>query len=432
MGNDLGSLTGDPSQMGKAMIISSGRRIQVSNLPQAAGLDGKTLAEFLNKVMLAAKLTIEGGDCVTDVLMNMDGQMAYVDFRSPEETSNSLTLDGIQLHGQSLKLSRPPEFAAPMIPALMPGRLPPSAMSVGGMMAMPGSMSTVPGIAQMLRPGMSFGIPPPPPAPGILGGVMNVPGLSATRTAMATTRLARRVRFANLPIADNITNQTVIDFVNMAMRNMKKAVKGGSCVIDCLRAGKGEFALVEFRTLAEASGAMSLHGTLFEGKPVYVSRLDGFSDPPLDVIQRLIGTGIVGSPGDLASVPEMCVLTMNPTRVLVLTNTLTLEDLNDQEELQDIMDDTHEKCEQDFGKVSSMIAVDPRVCAVDPCLKDFLTKVVIEFESPDFALKAQKGLDKQKFCDRVVSALFMHEDNFAIVKTAYNLAKAFDPQKQKE
>lgn len=124
------------------------------------------------------------------------------------------------------------------------------------------------------------------------------------------------------------------------MKAMGKSVKGGSSVIDCFRGGKGDFALVEFRTLAEvvmvllfmdvtpglfvcvqqASGAMMLHGTMFEGKAIMASRLDGFADPPIDMIQRfsiflppppacllshlgfrLIGTGIVGSPGDLCT-----------------------------------------------------------------------------------------------------------------------------------
>ena len=108
----------------QAAVTRRARRLHIGNLPP--GLNPAALRELFNDTMKAAKLTLDEEPCVNDVSMNPgpDTKFAFLEFRSAAETNNAMNLDGMQLLGKNIKVSRPndfmpapPELLSQIIPA---------------------------------------------------------------------------------------------------------------------------------------------------------------------------------------------------------------------------------------------------------------------------------------------------------------------------
>ena len=83
---------------------------------------------------------------------------------------------------------------------------------------------------------------------------------------------------------------------------------------------------------------------------------------------------------------------------------LSMEDLNNPEEYQDILDDTKEQCGE-FGTLVSVII--PRNDEVGA------TKIFLEYHTIDDAAKAIAGLQGRTFDGRLVEATYFDETKFA-------------------
>lgn len=95
------------------------RRVYVGGLPPAA--NEQTIAAFFNQVMSAIGGNTSGmGDAVMNVYINHEKKFAFVEMRTVEEASNAMALDGISLEGAPVKVRRPTDYNASQAAALGP------------------------------------------------------------------------------------------------------------------------------------------------------------------------------------------------------------------------------------------------------------------------------------------------------------------------
>lgn len=97
------------------------------------------------------------------------------------------------------------------------------------------------------------------------------------------------------------------------------------------------------------------------------------------------------------------------TRVVILTDAVTLEELTDDGEYADIIEDMRDECGK-HGICSNLVIPRPTAQNATPPGSG---KVIIEFLDINAAVKARNAMHGRKFGGRVVSAAYMAEDAFA-------------------
>lgn len=103
----LGMLPGvqPPSQQ----ATRHARRVYVGGLPPTA--NEQNIATFFSNALAAVGGTTAGpGPCVVNVYINYEKKFAFVEFRTVEETSNAMALDGIMFEGVSVRVRRPNDY----------------------------------------------------------------------------------------------------------------------------------------------------------------------------------------------------------------------------------------------------------------------------------------------------------------------------------
>ncbi|KAG6542559.1 hypothetical protein Mapa_016030 [Marchantia paleacea] len=88
------------------------RRLYVGNVPATVS-DGELL-EFMNAAMLSANANhLAGTKPCINCSVNVDKSYAFAEFITPEDATAALAFDGVTLHGTTLKIRRPKDFAQP-------------------------------------------------------------------------------------------------------------------------------------------------------------------------------------------------------------------------------------------------------------------------------------------------------------------------------
>ena len=92
----------------QAALTRRARRLHVGNLPP--DITAEALKELFNSVMQAANLALDTSPCVNEVSMAGENKYSFLEFRSVQETTNALALDGMQLLGRPLRVARPNDY----------------------------------------------------------------------------------------------------------------------------------------------------------------------------------------------------------------------------------------------------------------------------------------------------------------------------------
>lgn len=96
-------------------VTRQARRLYVGNLP--FGAQQEDLRDFFNKVMMEAQGAARNpGDSVLSVYINHQRRFAFAEFRTMEEATSAMALDGISYQGESLKVGRPANYNPAMLP----------------------------------------------------------------------------------------------------------------------------------------------------------------------------------------------------------------------------------------------------------------------------------------------------------------------------
>lgn len=93
------------------------------------------------------------------------------------------------------------------------------------------------------------------------------------------------------------------------------------------------------------------------------------------------------------------------TKIVCISNLLSDAEMADQQESQDVLEDTKDKCEEDFGPVASAILVLPS----DGDLQGWTGRLLVHFNDMEHAKKAAEKLHGLKFDGRPVACSFVDE-----------------------
>lgn len=344
------------------------RRLYVGGIPPSFG--DTELISFINEQVLKFGLNTQPGAPLMTSGINRERNFSFIEFRSAEEATKAISLDGITAEGVQLRIKRPKDY-----------------------MPTPGA-------------------PPDPPPVHIPGMVSNlvadtpnklfVGNLPIEMTAQQVQEILSSfgpLRSFHLPMAGPGANKgfafcefldvSLTDMVCEGLNNMEMVDK--RLVVQRAAVGKSGQLLNPQSKMPNKGGMMGMPG--LPGMPGMMP-LPGM---PMGVPIPL-GAG--------SSVPHEIV---QATTILVLMNMVTREELVDDEEYEDIIDDIRSECQKSGTVVSLEI---PRPVAGEPDGPG-VGKIFVEFSAVEEAQKSQMSLSGRKFGGNVVMTSFWTADKYA-------------------
>lgn len=225
-----------------------------------------------------------------NVFINSEKKFAFVEFRSVEECSNAMALDGIVYEGVPIRIRRPNDYN-PVSAAILGPANPSAALNLAAL------------------------------------------GLSA-----ASTLDLDRICVGGLPTS--LTEAQVRELLQAfgPLRSLELVQDAAS--------SKG-FALCSYADASVTDLACSgLHGMALGDTQLSMQRVTAAAELPPVVLQRLAEHAAIGALPPAAAGPP-------PTPVLVLENVVTEEELRNDEEFADISMDMREECGR-FGHIEAL------------------------------------------------------------------------------
>eukprot|EP00591_Stephanopyxis_turris_P004781 CAMPEP_0195508212 /NCGR_PEP_ID=MMETSP0794_2-20130614/1487_1 /TAXON_ID=515487 /ORGANISM="Stephanopyxis turris, Strain CCMP 815" /LENGTH=365 /DNA_ID=CAMNT_0040635121 /DNA_START=631 /DNA_END=1728 /DNA_ORIENTATION=- len=327
------------------------RELFVGNTP--AGTSEMLLREFLNGAMRRTNLVAANATPV--IQCRVSAKFAFIECATVDDANKALNLNGIPFMGMSLKLSRPSKYVGPHFPAKTWQEL--------------------------------TGQPLPP----------NCAPVNA-----AEEKVNRELFIGNT--TPEMTEQMLTDFLGKAMEQVGLTTSPGNPITSCRVSGK--FAFVELRSKEETANALNLNNIPYLGAMLRVGRPSKYAGPHTshgnweDILAKYMSGELkLPSQGGPSAAPPV----QNPTKVVVLKNMLTKEDLAEDQEYEEILEDTKEECSQ-FGLLKNIEI--PRSGPGE-------SMIFLEYVSADDASKAVKGLQGRTFDGKKVEATFYDEEKFA-------------------
>jgi len=284
------------SNVAVALAINStltrqARRIYVGNIP--FGANEAMMKGFFNEQMNMTGLSDRkaDGDPVIAAQVNGDKNFAFLEFRSVDEATKSMSFDGILFNGQTLKIRRPRDYQP------LPGT------EEAADIVVPGVISTV--VKDTAHKIFIGGLPNYLTDDQVKELLVSFGALKAFNLVTdAGTQLSKGYAFAEY-IDPNITDQA-IDGLNGMQLGDKKL-------------------LVQRASVGKRGDQMGGVGGGMQVEPVQL---------------QVEGLHMVGGSGPA-------------TEILVLMNMVTPEELLDDEEYEDILEDIKEECGK-YGFVRSL------------------------------------------------------------------------------
>ncbi|KAH8290900.1 hypothetical protein KR054_006901, partial [Drosophila jambulina] len=340
-----------------AMVTRQARRLYVGNIP--FGITEEDMMDFFNQQLRALGLNKHNGDgnAVLTCQTNLEKNFAFLEFRSMDEATQAINFDGINFHGQNLKIRRPHDYH------------PVSSVNSNDEYSKPLATTTTafPPIAvtSMSSNTISSSVPDSP-------NKIYIGGLPACLEEPQIKELLLsfgQLRGFNL-IKDSVTNMSkgfaFFEYVDPTVTDQAIAGLNGMQL--------GERKLVVQRSIAGGKAA---------------------TNPSVPILQV---------PGLSASI----LTTGTPTEVLCLLNMVLPEELLDDEEYQDIRTDIQLECAK-YGEVRSLKIPRPIGKSHSPL---GCGKVYVEFECVADCQKALKALTGRRFSGRIVMTSYYDTEKY--------------------
>lgn len=334
------------------------RRLYVGGIGEVAEHE---ISVFFNDVIDRALGERQEGGAVVSVYINRERHFAFVELKSIELTTACMNLDGVSFRGQPLKIRRPNDYNPATIPQDL-GPIPQLNLAALGIVS-----TTV-----QDSPNKIF-----------VGGIpyhLNDDQVKELLQAFGPLKSFHLVKELNTNMSKGYgfceyLDPSVTDQACLGLNDMKL----GDKTLTVRRAMSSESAK------AVASAAGSVNSALSMGLDATSAALQTIS---------MAGFGL-GVPLGV------------PSRVIILNNMVTPEELEDEEEYTDILDDIKSECER-FGKVLSLVIPRPR-----DGVASAVGKVFVEFDSVPSAQAASTELHGRGFANRIVAVEFMDEQKYA-------------------
>jgi splicing factor U2AF subunit len=356
------------------------RRIYVGNLPRDT--TEQEMIQFFNDAMRRLNIMKIQGDAVVGAQINYEKNFVFLDFRTPEEATAAMSLDGIKMRDQLLKVRRPNNYVS----------------------------ST---------------------SQGELYQKANIPGLVSTNVPDSENKLF----IGGLPA--QMSEETVLQLLNnigtLNAFNLVKDVNSGL--------SKG-YAFCEFASDEATDKAIQLlNGVEMGGKKLLVQRAsvgkqgqassttsEKVQDPQQSAIHNLLNMNVRIDQA-LAGLVSSGDAKIEPTNVLVLYNLVTLRDLVEDDYYRDLCRDIEAEASK-YGNVKSLVIPQPdnrekneyargeggdaenaEIYPFDDHHKG-IGKILIEFENVEQAERAQQELAGRKYQGRTCITSFHDVNDF--------------------
>lgn len=339
------------------------------------------MIEFFHTNMAACNFVTQPGDPVLACQINPEKNFAFLEFRSVEETTSAMALDGIQCKGQALKIRRPHDYQP------IPGSEPTPA-AIGGV------LSGLTGVGASTEP-----------AP-------HIPGVVSTVVADSPNK----IYIGGLPtyLTDDQIKEILTSFGQLRAFNLIRdpstlASKGYAfCeyldpnLTDQAILGLNGFELGDKKLIVQRASVGAKSGPL-----AAASGLSGLNPSAAAALLPLVQIQVPGLPSIPSnSAPRVL------TEVLCLMNMVEPNELKDDEEYQEIMEDILEECGK-YGTVRSIeIPRPPKHQGDEEKHVPGLGKVFVEFDSATEAQRAQVNLAGRRFANKVVVISYFDRDRY--------------------
>jgi len=351
--------------MGQGSMKS--RELYIGNLPE--GVPEAQLASFLNAAILQAELNTQPGMPITAVRCN--GRFAFAEFRSAEEASNAMNLNGIVIVGHGLNVGRPSAYQGPATQHIRWEQLMAEKIKQN-----PELRDTAIGM----------------PGPGAI-----VSGGGHACAGDPATKIARELYIGNMP--ETVNEIGLVQFFNEEMTKngmTDTSMPGFPCVVARIN---GRFAFVEFRSVPETDKALLLNGCMYNGCSLRVGRPRAYQPPGVAAAAAagLGGLPLVGlAPGE------------KPTECIQMANMVTPEELADDEEYTDIVEDIRGEMGK-YGEVAGMEVPRPPTEGEAP---ESIGIIYVKYTEVGAAIKAQMELEGRTFGGQNVACSFYPVDKY--------------------
>ncbi|CAL5373136.1 unnamed protein product [Camellia sinensis] len=354
-GQQFAALPVMPVQAMTQQATRHARRVYVGGLPPSA--NEQSVATFFSHVMSAIGGNTAGpGDAVVNVYINHEKKFAFVEMRSVEEASNAMALDGIIFEGAPVKVRRPSDYNPSLAATLGPSQPNPN-LNLG---------------AVGLTPGSAGGLEGPD-----------------------------RIFVGGLPYY----------FTEAQIRELLESfgpLRGFDLVKDRETGNSKGYAFCVYQDLSVTDIACAaLNGIKMGDKTLTVRRANqGTTQPKPEQENVLLHAQQQIALQRLMLQPPPAALA---TKVLCLTQVISVDELKDDEDYEDILEDMKTECGK-FGTLVNVVIPRPNPNG-EPT--PGLGKVFLEYVDVDSATKARQGLNGRKFGGNQVVAVFYPETKFS-------------------
>ncbi|KAG6468239.1 hypothetical protein ZIOFF_072812 [Zingiber officinale] len=311
------------------------------------------------------------GDAVVNVYINHEKKFAFVEMRSVEEASNAMSLDGIIFEGVSVKVRRPTDYNASLAAALGPSQ----------------------------------------PSPHLnLAAV----GLSSSNTIMGSEG-PDRIFVGGLPyyFADAQIRELLESFGPLRGLDLVKDRDTGNSK------GYG-FCVYQDPSVTDIACA-ALNGLKMGEKTLTVRRATasmGQMKPEQELIlqqahEHIAMQKLAFKSGGISPFPEagsvVNAAVELPTKVICLTEVVSVDELRDDAEYKEIVEDMREESEK-FGSLINLVI--PRPSQTGEMIPG-VGKVFLEYANIADSARAKVALHGRRFGENVVCAAYYPEEKFS-------------------
>lgn len=379
-----GAPPGPPSGAAAPQATRHARRLYIGSLPPSANEAATT--GFFNQALRAVggAAADQPGEPVLNTYFNAEKRFAFVEFRTVEETSNALGLDGVVMDAQSIRVRRPNDYnavaAAPLGPALPSPSLNLAAVGV---------TAPAPGAAPA-----GASVPPEDQANRLfIGGLpyfLTEPMVKELVEAFGPTKSFKLVVDPDTGNSKGYgffvyEDHSVTDVACQGLHGMKMGDKT--------------------LTVKRATGEKRDTGT-GDAAPAAAAALPGTDAAAL----QAAAAAHLAAAGGGAPPPPPAAASNPPSHVVFLSDMFEIDELRDDGEFADIEEDVRDECGK-FGSVVEVAIPRPRAPG-DETPVPGLGKAFVRYETVAGATAARDALHGRKFGGKVVNADFIDVDAF--------------------
>ncbi|KAJ6707042.1 U2 SNRNP AUXILIARY FACTOR LARGE SUBUNIT [Salix viminalis] len=425
-----------PAQAMTQQATRHARRVYVGGLPPLA--NEQTIAAFFSHIMASIGGNAAGpGDAVVNVYINHEKKFAFVEMRTVEEASNAMALDGIIFEGVAVRVRRPTDYNPSLAATLGPSQ-PSPLLNLAAVGLVPGTISGAEGpdrvfvgglpyyftelqIRELLESfgplrgfdlvkdrdtgnskGYGFCVYQDPAVTDIACAALN--GLKMGDKTLTVRRATERNAPARIHTSMHVYTSTNVEICALTERT------GG---VSCFSAFTLLFNQIdwclEFGLLTVASTLHQLSKAISKGGGQSKSEQENIlaqAQQHIAIQKMALQAGVMNLPGVGIPLPESA---YTPSKVLCLTEAITMEVLADDEEYEEILEDMREECCK-FGTLINVVI--PRPSQAEDKMSG-AGKVFLEYSDITSCANARNALNGRKFGGNTVNAFYYPEEKYS-------------------